>query len=143
MVISGNKVFINRINKLEEYLSRLEEIRKVSKEKFLSDWKSQDLALRNLQVAIEACIDIGEYLITINNWNVPETYVETIKVLQKNGVIKKEFAEKMVDLVKFRNIIVHDYLYIDYKKVYKNLQRLDEFRNFVKVVVEYLKKKKN
>jgi len=143
MVISGNKVFNNRINKLEEYLSRLEEIRKVSKEKFLSDWKSQDLALRNLQVAIEACIDIGEYLITINNWNVPETYVETIKVLQKNGVIKKEFAEKMVDLVKFRNIIVHDYLYIDYKKVYKNLQRLDEFRNFVKVVVEYLKKKKN
>ncbi len=134
-----NKVIVNRVKKIEEYLRRLKEIRKAKKEQFLTDWKLQDLALRNLQVCIEACIDIGNHLITMNRWEVPETYAETMEILKRHRIIGEELAVKMGDLVKFRNIIVHDYLYLDMEKVYRNLQRIKEIEEFISQVIRNIK----
>jgi len=52
-----------RLEKLDEILRRLEEIKSFSLEEFLKDWKLQDIAVRNLQVAVECCLDIGTYLL--------------------------------------------------------------------------------
>lgn len=131
-----------RLEQLEVYLAHLEEMRKISKVDFIKDWKAQDIVVRNFQIAVEACTDIGANIISRKGLNVPESYVGIIESLAENNIIPKDFSEKFKELAKFRNIIVHEYLDIDYEEVYKSLQRIDELREYIKYVVEYLEKSK-
>lgn len=131
-----------RLERLEIYLTHLDELKKISERDFLIDWKSQDVVLRNFQVAIETCIDIGANIISQEGLGIPETYVQIFETLANRGILPKKFSERFKDLAKFRNIIVHEYLYVDYKKVYKNLQRIDDLREYIRCIVEYLSKRK-
>ncbi len=120
----------SRLERLEKTLGKLEEIAKIPETVFLEDWKSQDVALRNFQVAVEICGDIGAFILAFKNIPVPETYVGVVETLRKNGVFTTELEENLKQLVKFRNIIVHEYLDLDFRKVYRNLQNLGPFKKF-------------
>lgn len=133
-----NEVISKRLERLHIYLSRLEEISKLPEAEFTKDWRSQDIALRNLQVSIEACLDIGGHIISILGGEVPDTYAEIAEALAKKGVLPADFAAKFEDIVKFRNIIVHDYLYLDLRKVYTNLQKFNLIRQFAEHTVNFL-----
>jgi len=126
-----------RLEKLEIYLAHLEEIGKTKKEEFLDDWKSQDIVIRNFQIAIESCIDIGSFIISRKGLAVPDTYVEVMEVLGKINVLPKNLTEEFKELVRFRNIIVHDYLYLDYEKIYKNLGKIDRLKQFANHILKY------
>ncbi|HOV22277.1 MAG TPA: DUF86 domain-containing protein [bacterium] len=127
----------NRLEKLEVALNKLDNLSKISLSEFLTDWKCQDSACRNFQVAIEICLDIGTFLLSEKNLPIPDTYSLIIKELRENGIIDKNLEEDMKKLIKFRNIIVHEYLYIDLEKVYKNFSYVDTFRKFADTIIKY------
>ena len=83
----------------------------------MNDWKSQDAALHNLQVAIEGCLDIGNYIIGLIGVKSPDTYVQIAEILREENVLPKDFLETAKNMAKFRNIIVHEYLYLDLNAV--------------------------
>ncbi len=132
---------VKRIERIEEALRRLEEIRKLSIDEFLSDWKSQDAALHNLQIAIEGCLDIGNYIIGLIGAKSPDTYVQIAEILSEEKVLPTDFLETAKNMAKFRNIIVHEYLYLDPNKVYSFLLKIDDIRQFLKYFIEYLEAK--
>ncbi|MGB9720786.1 MAG: type VII toxin-antitoxin system HepT family RNase toxin [bacterium] len=132
---------VKRIERIEEALRRLEEIKKLSVDQFLSDWKSQDAALHNLQITIEGCLDIGNYIIGLIGSKSPDTYVQIIEILGEEKVLPKDFWETAKNMAKFRNIIVHEYLYLDLNKVYSFLLKTDDIRQFLKYLIEYLETK--
>jgi uncharacterized protein YutE (UPF0331/DUF86 family) len=68
-----------------------------------------DIALHNLQLAIQGCIDIGSHAISDEGWGVAGSLNEIFYILQNKGVIKAEVSEKMISMVGFRNILVHEY----------------------------------
>lgn len=137
-----NDVVKRRIERIEESLRRLEEIKTLNLDTFLSDWKAQDVALRNFQVVIEACLDIGNHMIASFGWVSPESYIKIVEILGDKKVIPSNFIDIMKDLVKFRNIIVHEYLYIDLKKVYAKLKQINEIRKFIRYIIEFFERKK-
>jgi len=110
------------IGDLEVYITHLEELRKHSLEEVLGDWRLYDLVDRKLHVAIEAFLTIGEMLISEFALPKPETYADVPRILFENKVFKKETADKLEDLARFRNVLVHDYLYLDHEIVYGHLQ---------------------
>ncbi len=129
---------VKRIERIEEALRRLEEIRKLSVDNFLNDWKSQDATLHNLQVAIEGCLDIGNYIIGLIGAKSPDTYVQIVEILGEEKVLPRDFLETAKNMAKFRNIIVHEYLYLDLNKVYSFLSKINDIRQFLKYLIEYL-----
>ncbi|MEO0096227.1 MAG: DUF86 domain-containing protein [candidate division WOR-3 bacterium] len=129
---------VKRIERIEEALRRLEEIRQLSLDQFLNDWKSQDASLHNLQIAIEGCLDIGNYIIGLIGAKSPDTYVQIVEILGEEKVIPRDFLETAKNMARFRNIIVHDYLYLDLQKVYSFLLKLNDIRQFLRYLVEYL-----
>lgn len=131
-----------RLSKLEESLRRLESKKKVARKEFLNNWEIQDIVLREFEVAIESCVDIGTHIISEKGWKSPEKYSDVPDILAENGVIPKNFKENLRNIIAFRNIIVHEYLYIDYDKVYNNLRKLDDFRKFAEYIEDFLKKEK-
>lgn len=138
-----NDVVLKRMERIEKNLEKLEKKRSLSYEEFSKDTDAQDIVLHNFQVTIEACLDIGSHIIAEKNWETPESYADIVRILSNHGVIPKNFEPIFTNMARFRNIIIHDYLYIDLQKVYENLQRIDDFRIYLKYIKEFLEKSQN
>lgn len=127
-----------RLLKLEQYLRRLRELSKVSLDAYMKDQILRDSAERNLQLAAQVCIDIGNHVIADRGYRAPYGYGDIFSVLMEEGLLPKELAGTMRQIAGFRNILVHDYLEIDSKIVYESLKKVDDFKKFVEYVATWL-----
>lgn len=129
-----------RLERLEGYLKLLKEYKGISKDELINDAKKRGAAERYLQLAAEVCIDIAEILISANGLRTPEDARDAIDILGQEGIIDDEFAFGFDKIAGFRNILVHDYLKIDYEIVADKINnRLDDFETFAKQIAKYVK----
>lgn len=133
-----NEVVLLRLSRLEKCLTKLRKIAEFSKEDFVKRDDLQDRAERNLQVAVQCCIDIGNHIIAAKNLGLPTTYKDVFSQLVANELLDRALGEQMELITGFRNILVHDYLDINYEIVYENLQDLDVFVKFAEEVRKLL-----
>jgi len=94
-----------------------------------------------LIVSIEAAIDMCNHLISKNRFRVPEDYADTFKVMEEAGVISGEFVERLREMAKFRNRLVHIYWEVDDEVVYEILREdIQDIINFVDILMKFLSK---
>ena len=91
----------------------------LSLEEFLKNEDAQDSVLHHLQIAIQGCIDIGQHVISDEEWGMPGSLSEIASILESKGVISKDLAGKITRMFSFRNILIHDYAAVDLGKVYE------------------------
>jgi len=111
------------INELSTYLRNLDELKKHPRDEFLANWRIYSLAERQLHLSLETFLTIGEMIIAEFGFAKPDTYADIPRILFENKVISKQLKDNLVDLASFRNVLVHDYLYLNHEKVYKHLQK--------------------
>ena len=129
-----------RMENLREYVSILEGLQNTSLSELEKDPIKKGALERYLQLAIEACIDIAEILISDQRLRTPQTAREAIEILGERGILDKSFAEEFSKIAGFRNILIHDYVKIDYEIVLKNLKNnLSDFHRFIKEILDFLK----
>ncbi|MBV6440665.1 MAG: hypothetical protein EPGJADBJ_02337 [Saprospiraceae bacterium] len=91
--------------------------------------------LLNLQRACENIIDIANIAVAELDLGVPASARESFVLLENAGIVSPELTSKMVMMVGFRNLVVHQYFRIDPEKVgdiiETNLQDLQHFANVV------------
>ena len=125
-----------RLHKLDSYQRTLRQMQAVPLDEYLSDDNIQTIVERKLQLAIQACMDIASYLIGQLGLTAPEEPHNVFAVLGQEGVINRELAGRMVGMVRFRNILVHDYLEIDSEIVHRNLtEELEDFDQFSQEII--------
>ncbi len=130
-------VIAMRLQKLDSYLRTLRQMQAVSLEEYLGDDNIQTIVERKLQLAIQACMDIGGYLIGQLGLTAPDEPQNLFAALGREGVISRELADRLVDMVRFRNILLHDYLEIDSVIVYHNLsEELGDFDQFSQEIID-------
>ncbi len=98
----------------------------------------------SLACAIQDVTRIAAHIAsTLSLWKVRESEAEAILALAEEGIIPKEFAEKIKGMPSFRNRIIHDYLpnEFDAEKLYESLQNLDDFKEFSRFVLDWISKK--
>lgn len=128
-----------RLEKLREFVSILESLKGIAGQDLKSDVDKKAKAERFLQLAIEACIDIAELVIVKERLETPQTAGEAITILGKNGILELGFAEEFSKIAGFRNILIHDYVDIDYEQVADKINnRLGDFDIFAKSVAKHL-----
>jgi uncharacterized protein YutE (UPF0331/DUF86 family) len=110
-----------RLDELNERLARLEALKAKSRSEFDSDPYLRDIVERNLEVAAQCCLDICHRIISIEKALKPGDYHEAFLRMSELGVLPAKFARKLVPIAGFRNILVHEYLGIDWNEVYSNL----------------------
>ncbi|MCK4355486.1 DUF86 domain-containing protein, partial [Candidatus Bipolaricaulota bacterium] len=64
---------------------------------------------RNLEVAAQACIDIANRIISMEQLEKPRDAYGAIEMLGKVGVLPRELAERLSPIADSRNILVHEY----------------------------------
>ncbi|MDI6891768.1 MAG: DUF86 domain-containing protein [Actinomycetota bacterium] len=121
-------------------MEKLKPVSAVSLKEFLEDTVSQDITERNLQIAIQVCLDIGTHIISSLGLERPKDYKDVFSILGKEGIIPSQFASKIAPMAGFRNILVHDYIEIDLNKVYSHLQKLEDFNRFAQYISEFASK---
>lgn len=131
-----NEIIQNKLVRIEEYITKLQEIPHDKFREYEKDWKAQMIAERGLQILIEIIIDVANRLIAIKNWGPTTSSADSIRLLALKKVISSE--EPYLKMIKFRNFIVHDYDKVDNAVVYSILTKnLGDIRRFRDEVLNY------
>ena len=136
-----NDVIESRMKKLEEIVNYLESLSKYTAEDFENDYTLTSSLERNLQLAIQCILDIGNHIISIENLEKPKEYKDIIIILGKNNIIPEDFSEKIHKMAGLRNIIIHAYLDVDKQELVSHLKNIDDFKSFMKFIAKFLEEK--
>lgn len=128
------------IEKNKGYIKLLEELQQHSEQEFLKDWKIYSLTDRYLHLALESMLDIGKKVINQLDLEKPDRYSDIPRILVDNKIIPRVKQKEYEELAKFRNTLVHDYLYLDHKEIYRHLQKDPErLKEFIRFITDYFK----
>lgn len=127
------------VSELRRAVGRLESLRDIGSEVFLSDPDKIGSAKYNFVVAIEVAIDICNHIISQNGFRAPEDYADTFQVLSEQGAFDKEFSKSLKDMARFRNRLVHLYWEVDDENIYEILlTRLSDFKRYLDNMAVFL-----
>ena len=128
-----------RCAEIDDSLARLEQLRSLSRDAFLSNQDLLDVACYRLLVAIEAALALCFHVSAKRLQKVPEEYAGCFTVLQEAGLLPADLTSRLRQMARFRNLLVHVYWKIDYGQVYDVIQtRLDDLRAFRSAMAELL-----
>ncbi len=125
-----NGVVQRKLALLEQQVQRLgTSMESVQLEDFKANWEKRCVVERALQVSVEIMIDVAERIIALEGAGPVATAVEAIEALIQLKVL--ESSAPYVDMVRFRNMVVHQYEEIDSAVLFDLVNnRLGDFRKF-------------
>jgi uncharacterized protein YutE (UPF0331/DUF86 family) len=126
-----------KMKSAEERINRLEVLSRnlSSFQDYQSSSDAKDIAERNLQVAIETCLDIGKIIISREGLKEPKDNKGVFAVLAEAGFLESENLTFMIPMAGTRNILVHGYDKVDDTLIYGILKRhIDDFKVFLKEI---------
>ena len=129
-----------RIAKIREYVALLRKIYRQNEEKaLLKDPLVYGNAERYLQLAIQCVLDISNHIVADLRLNLPADNRELFEMLAAHKVLPKSLSARLTSMAGFRNILVHEYLEIDRKRVFSALENdLGDFEKFIRAVSKLL-----
>jgi uncharacterized protein YutE (UPF0331/DUF86 family) len=129
-----------RIAKIRQYVALLRKIKGQSDEKtFVKDPLIYGNAERYLQLAIQCVLDISNHIAADLRLNLPSDNKELFEILAAHKILPKALSAKLTSMAGFRNILVHEYLEIDRRRVYSALKNdLGDFEKFIRAVAKLM-----
>ena len=127
-----------KLRELSRRLRRVEARQPASLKQLAADEDLQDILTRNLELAIQTCIDIAFHLCGAHGV-VPATAAEAFAQLARRALIERSLAQRLQRAVGFRNVLAHEYTEVDWKIVMRVI-RTDtrDLAAFGKAVVKML-----
>ena len=128
-------IILKRVEGIEGEVKELEILSKKSFEEFKNSdaWK---LSQFHLHRALEGVFNIGNHILSRIPGATATQYKEIATKLLENKIISAEFSERLVEMAKYRNRIVHFYAKITQEELYKlineDLKDFEIFLSFVK-----------
>lgn len=137
-----NKDFIlDRIVEIEQRLIQIKRLKNITLDDFLKDDIRRDALKYRLLSLIEGLISLCNHIISRTEVSPPSTYADCFIKLSELRISSDALVEKMVKMIQFRNILVHQYWVIDDEKIYEIAQIDHSFVNeFLKDIEQLLVK---
>lgn len=98
---------------------------------FEADYTRQDAAILNIERACEAAIDIANRIVRLRGLGVPASTRDSFDRLVRASLIGQDVADKLMRMVGFRNLAVHQYQKLDIAIVRAVIEKnLDDLLSF-------------
>jgi uncharacterized protein YutE (UPF0331/DUF86 family) len=130
------------LDELNERLARLEPLCEKPRTDFSSDPYLRDIVERNLEVAAQCCIDICHRIIALEGAQKPRDYYEAILRMGELGVLSPDFAAQLAPIAGLRNILIHEYLAIDWDELFESLANVNDLHQFALLIRSWLTNRK-
>jgi uncharacterized protein YutE (UPF0331/DUF86 family) len=132
-----------KISVVQERVRRLSSFSEISFESYLKDYTIKDAVERNIEVAIQACIDIARIIIKREGLREPEDNKGVFVVLAENGIISEESLRFLIPMAGTRNVLVHGYDKVNDTIIFGVLKNhLNDFYTFLREIEERYTEKK-
>lgn len=102
------EVIIEKVNSIQNCLKRINDTLKGDLNR-LDSLDVQDIAVLNLQRAVQLVIDIASHIVSTERLGIPQSLKDLFLTLERNEIIGHALSAKMQKMIGFRNIAVHDY----------------------------------
>ncbi len=122
MNLVNKNILTARLERLRGYLEILETVQTYDCSRFIEDPFIHGTAERNLHLAIECLLDIGNHIISDKGYQKPENDTDIFRIFHKNQIIPDQLYEKLECMAAFRNILIHDYMNLDRSRIYQIIQ---------------------
>ena len=138
------KIVIRKITLIQDDLLKLKEIGKMKMSEFVKSDFQDVLAERYLERIIGRMIDINYHILTESGNPSPLDYYHSFTDLGKANIITDGSAKKMAQFAGLRNVLAHEYDFIDKKKVWQGMKSLLKLLPlYLSGIGEFLKGKAN
>ena len=97
---------------------------------------------RNLELLVELSSDINATIVLEKQGKTPDSYRDSFLWLKKIGLIEESLCEKLIDSVKLRNGLVHEYDFeLNNEKFYNSISKdfIPAYEEYLKIIVNSLK----
>jgi uncharacterized protein YutE (UPF0331/DUF86 family) len=130
---------IERLAELRRHLSHLRELRPrvAGAEELRGDLSLSNDVLHSLQLVCQSVIDLAGDLSAHRGLRF-ETYADAVRALSASGEFPPQIIRTLTQLPGFRNVIVHEYVSLDYERVIEALDNLEPVEEFVRIVAGLL-----
>jgi uncharacterized protein YutE (UPF0331/DUF86 family) len=129
-----------RLSALAGYLAELRPFATLRREEYVREPALHHLAERYLHLACECVLDITQHLISDQGYRQSDNYKDAIEVLEEEGLLAPDLAERLKRWMGFRNVLVHLYLEIDHGKSYDAIRDdLDDLEEFARAMTRLLR----
>lgn len=123
----NKNVLTTRLERLGDYLNILELVQQYDCSLFIKDPFIYGTAERNLHLAIECLLDIGNHIIADRGYEKPDSYADIFRILHQNQVIEYQLYQNLEGMAAFRNVLVHDYMHLDRSRIYQTIKRKRQY----------------
>lgn len=117
----------NRINQdlkfICENIKKLEILNRLGEEAFLKDFKNVDSTKYLLRSSIEAVLDLSNYAVISNGWDIPENIEKIFKVLSEKNIIRDFEFEEYMELVNLKDKLTFMYASIEDEFIFNELKK--------------------
>lgn len=120
------------LDRLGEELDQLRRIAVHSDAEILGDGDRLAAIKYRFIVAIETCIDLGQHVVASESFRAPRDFADVFASLNEGGFLDGELVPSLQQAARFRNLLVHQYMKVDDRRVVEilrtRLETLDAFR---------------
>jgi uncharacterized protein YutE (UPF0331/DUF86 family) len=126
------------IDRLAELFRHLEHLRELRPRVTEPDVLARDLSLHNdvlfsLQTVCQAVIDIASELSARRKLRFQD-YTEAVRNLAAFSEFSSAMVAALAQLPAFRNVLIHEYVNLDFAKVVEALDRLEPVEEFAQII---------
>lgn len=102
-------VVLNKAATVERCIERIRQEHAGDDTVLENNLTKQDSIVLNIQRACEAAIDLGMHLVRRLRLGIPQDSRDAFELLAREADLDKELAKRLLRMVGFRNVAVHDY----------------------------------
>lgn len=126
-----------KVGNIQNCLRRIKQVTQLDPAT-LDDFDKQDIFVLNLQRAAQSAIDLAAHVVAAEGLGLPGSLKEHFLLLEQAGILSSQLTRKMVAMVGFRNIAVHNYQDLDVR-ILKSILRenLGDLEEFYRTVLNH------
>jgi len=133
----ADDVVVNKAAIIERCVARVREEYAGDPRNLTEDITRQDSIILNLQRACEASIDLAMHVVRRRRLGVPQETRDAFRLLQEAGLLSQDLADRLMRMVGFRNVAIHNYRRLDLQIVTRIVTtQLDDFLAFTATLLK-------
>lgn len=123
-------VVFNKTSVIKRCIDRIKEEYRLNPS--LDNLTHVDALTLNIERACQATIDLAMHIVAKEKFGIPQSSADAFVLLEQNKRIDTKLSKEMVQMVGFRNIIIHEYQKLD-TEILKNIAEND-YKSFIHFV---------
>jgi uncharacterized protein YutE (UPF0331/DUF86 family) len=129
----------NRAREIRESLGKIRTYTAQPDTDFFADERNSYTVMHLLLISIEAVASICNHLLAKTASKAPASYSECFEGLRELGILDEPLTDRLIQMVRFRNILVHRYWQIEPERVLRFArENLEDFEDFLRNVGHFV-----